>query len=69
MTDEEFSEKEVEEGLIELVKSGELAIIFTPDDVPRYINSSQVMIKCPKCNCLINKDVKHKHPTTTKKSK
>lgn len=62
---EELFTKEVEESLKEMIKEGLLAYIVSKDNEKiegSYINASQVIVKCPHCNNLVNVGKKNPHP-------
>jgi exopolysaccharide biosynthesis protein len=62
---EDFSEEDIEKELIELVKDGMLGIILSNESdewKKSYINASQLIVKCPHCNNIVNVGKKNPHP-------
>ena len=58
--------KEISKELDKMVKSGKLAKIYSYDkdksEEIQFINSSQVIIKCPNCKHIIGENTFHKSP-------
>jgi transposase-like protein len=55
-----LTDKEIEYGLIQLIKEGKLAAIINKDEIS-YINASQVKVKCPHCGKIVNEGKYNPH--------